>query len=67
MCNADVGIIPHQWITATPDPFANFNTFHKCRDLGSVERWIKENEIPDTPDGSDLPIPLGAKIFAKPP
>jgi len=67
MCNADVGIIPHQWITATPDPYANFNTFHKCRDIGSVERWIKENEIPDTPDGSDLPIPLGSKIFAKPP
>ncbi|PVI04003.1 hypothetical protein DM02DRAFT_625320 [Periconia macrospinosa] len=67
MCNADVGVIPHQWITATPDPYANFNTWHKCRDLSSVEKWIHENEIPDTPDGSDLPIPLNSKIFAQPP
>jgi hypothetical protein len=67
MCNADVGVIPHQWITATPDPYANFNTYHKCRDLSSVEKWIHENEIPTTPDGSDIPIPLGSKIFAQPP
>ncbi|KAJ5959318.1 uncharacterized protein N7479_006468 [Penicillium vulpinum] len=63
MCNADVGIIPHEWVSQTPDPFANFNTWHKCRDLKSVENWIHEHEIPTTPDGSDLPIPLDSKIF----
>ncbi|KAF5866552.1 hypothetical protein ETB97_011437 [Aspergillus alliaceus] len=63
MCNADVGIIPHEWVTQTPDPFANFNTWHKCRDLESVEKWIHEHEIPTPPDGSDLPIPLDSKIF----
>ncbi|KAA8651038.1 oxidase ustYa family protein [Aspergillus tanneri] len=63
MCNADVGIIPHEWVTQTPDPFANFNTWHKCRDLKSVEKWIHEHEIPTPPDGSDLPIPLDSRIF----
>jgi hypothetical protein len=67
MCNADVGVITHQWISYSPDPFANFNTYHKCHNIDAVEKWIHEHEIPDTPDGSDLPIPLGSKIYARPP
>lgn len=45
MCNADAGIISHHWIKESPDPFANFNTGHKCRDIGSAERWIEEHAI----------------------
>lgn len=67
VCNADVGVVSHEWIKQSPDPFANFNTWHKCRDIESVERWIDENEIPTPPDGSDIPIPLNAKIFPRPP
>ncbi len=67
VCNADVGIITHQWIKQSPDPFANFNTWHKCRDIESVKKWIHANEIPTTPDNSDLPIPLGSKVFDEPP
>lgn len=67
VCNADVGIIPHQWIAVDKEPFANFNTWHKCRDMTAVEQWIHEHEIPDTPVGSDLPIPRGSKIYPTPP
>ncbi|KIM96898.1 hypothetical protein OIDMADRAFT_94685, partial [Oidiodendron maius Zn] len=46
MCSADVGVIPHHWVKDIPDPFANFNTVHKCRDLDTVARWIEEHEVP---------------------
>lgn len=67
MCNADVGIIPHHWIKQSPDPFANFNTWHKCRDIGSVERWIEEHAIPEMPDGGSLPRPKNDKVWPEPP
>ncbi|MCJ1315340.1 hypothetical protein MMC15_000657 [Xylographa vitiligo] len=67
MCNADVGVIPHEWVNRIPDPFANFNTWHKCRDISSVEKWIHANEIPDAPNGAELPIPIGSKIYPRPP
>ena len=67
MCNVDVGFVPHVWISASPTPYDNFNTFHKCRDIESVKKWIKESEIPDVPNGGNLPIPPGSKIFPVPP
>ncbi|KAL5401790.1 hypothetical protein PMIN04_013074 [Paraphaeosphaeria minitans] len=67
LCTADVGVITHQWIQQSPDPFANFNTYHKCRDIDAVEKWIHDHEIPDTPGGINLPIPLDSKIYARPP
>ena len=67
MCNADVGVISHEWVKGIPDPFANFNTWHKCRDISSVEEWIHANEIPDAPNGAELPIPIGSKIYSRPP
>ncbi|MCJ1381172.1 hypothetical protein MMC17_004281 [Xylographa soralifera] len=67
MCNADVGIIPHHWIKQSPDPFANFNTWHKCRDIGTVERWIEEHAIPQVPEGKFLPRPESDKVWPQPP
>ncbi|KAK0516886.1 hypothetical protein JMJ35_000041 [Cladonia borealis] len=59
MCNAHVGIIPHHWIKQSPDPFANFNTWHKCRDIGAVEKWIEEHAIPEVEGEGSLPRPEG--------
>ena len=67
MCDVDVGFVPHVWIRASPTPYDNFNTFHKCRDLESVKRWIRETQIPDVPGGGNLPIPEGSVIFEVPP
>lgn len=67
VCNDDMGVISHQWIAVDVEPFANFNTWHKCRDMAAVEAWIYEHENPHTPLGSNLPIPFGSKIYAEPP
>ena len=67
MCNADVGIIPHHWIKQSPDPFANFNSWHKCRDIGAVEKWIEENAIPEVEGGGSLPRPEGHRVWEEPP
>lgn len=64
MCNVDVGWVPHVWISASPVPYDNFNILHKCRDIESVQKWIKNTEIPNVPNGGDLPIPPGSKSFA---
>jgi hypothetical protein len=67
MCNADVGVISHQWVKGIPDPFANFNTNHKCRDINAVREWIDKRTVPDAPEGGSFPIPKGSKIWAQPP
>jgi len=67
MCNADTGIITHHWVKDDPDPFANFNTWHKCRDISSVEKWIHDNAIPAMPNETTFPIPAGSRIFDLPP
>lgn len=59
-----MGIIPHQWESQSRDPYANFNTWHKCCDVSNVKERNYENEIIDTLDGSDMSIPLDAKNFA---
>ncbi|KAH0563433.1 hypothetical protein GP486_002008 [Trichoglossum hirsutum] len=67
LCNADVGVISHHWVKDIPDPFANFNTVHKCRDIGTVEKWIADRVVKDPQNGKPYPVPDGSKIWAKPP
>ena len=66
MCNADVGIIPHHCIKQSPDPFVNLNRWHKCRDIGSVERWIEEHAIPEVEGEGSLPRPEGDRVWGEP-
>ncbi|KAI0893770.1 hypothetical protein F4806DRAFT_474313 [Annulohypoxylon nitens] len=66
MCNADVGVIPHHWVESIQDPYANFNTVHKCRDLDSIDRWIREHEVAPPPE-TGYPMPKGSKVWPRPP
>ncbi|KAK5989599.1 hypothetical protein PT974_07853 [Cladobotryum mycophilum] len=66
MCSADVGVIPHHWVKDIPDPFANFNTVHKCRDLDSVAKWIEEHEVAPPP-ATGYPMPKDSKVWPSPP
>ncbi|KAI1416921.1 hypothetical protein F5Y13DRAFT_185759 [Hypoxylon sp. FL1857] len=66
MCNADLGVIPHHWVKDIQDPYANFNTVHKCRDLDSVAEWIEQHEVPPPPE-TGYPMPAGSKVWPRPP
>ncbi|KAI2472785.1 hypothetical protein F4781DRAFT_419940 [Annulohypoxylon bovei var. microspora] len=66
MCNSDVGVIPHHWVKDIQDPYANFNTVHKCRDLDSVAEWIEKHEVPPAPE-TGYPMPAGSKVWPRPP
>jgi len=66
MCSADLGVIPHHWVKDIPDPFANFNTVHKCRDLDSVAKWIEDHEVPAPPE-TGYPMPVGSKVWPRAP
>ncbi|QYT06461.1 hypothetical protein H0G86_013310 [Trichoderma simmonsii] len=66
MCSADVGVIPHHWVKDIPDPFANFNTVHKCRDLDSVAKWIEDHEVAPPPENG-YPMPADSKVWEKAP
>ncbi|KAM7184640.1 protein of unknown function (DUF3328) domain containing protein [Rhypophila sp. PSN 637] len=65
MCNADLGLIPQHWVEDIKDPFANFNTVHKCRDLDSIERWIEDHVVPPVP-ATGFPMPTGSKVWPRP-
>jgi len=49
MCNADVGIITHNWIydekysDPKTRPFPDFSVEKKCRDFDSILRWLEED------------------------
>lgn len=48
MCNADVGIITHNWVhneaylAPKTRPFPDFNVVKKCRDFDALSRWLRE-------------------------
>ena len=67
LCNADVGVIAHHWVKDIPDPFADFNTKHMCRDIRPIEDWIERRVVPDQPKDGPYPMPPDSKIWAKPP
>ena len=46
MCNADMGIIPLNWVKNKTMPVPDFNTWHKCRDFDSVLDFAKRRRLP---------------------
>lgn len=45
MCTADVGLITYNWVKGYKQPFPDFNTWHKCRDLDKVWTWNDEHAV----------------------
>lgn len=72
MCNADVGVITHNWIHdegySEPKmrPFPDFNTVKKCRDFGAVMAWLrKDGGVKDMGGKFPMKYPPGAPIVSK--
>ncbi|PCG89450.1 hypothetical protein PENOC_106480 [Penicillium occitanis (nom. inval.)] len=68
MCNADIGIIVHEWVEHYPRPYPNFNTWHQCRNFDDIMDWIRGRHIPQKPpNGDEWPKLPGSKTFPTPP
>lgn len=69
MCNADVGIITHNWIhnenfqEPKTRPMADFSTEKMCRNFEGLLDWANENGVSNLGRKfGDLRIPEGAVI-----
>lgn len=70
MCKADVGLMTARWIKDDPRPYANFNTWHKCRNFDEVlELAYKHQVTRPLPEhyNHSWPMVEGSKIWAGPP
>ena len=63
MCNADAGLMSHHWIEGYPRPYANFNTWHKCRNFEQVLDWAYKHQIPVPKGKWHFPMVPGSHVF----
>jgi hypothetical protein len=50
MCVTDIGVLGQVWYQpegeASPTPFVDFNTKHRCRDYEAIRKWAEEHQLP---------------------
>lgn len=46
MCDADVGVYSHNWVSRRETPWPNFNVVHKCRNFDGIVEWSKKHNAP---------------------
>ena len=65
ICDADVGVITHNWVARRDTPWPNFNTWHKCRNFNSIVEWSEKRNVYS--DGRKLTRPAGIAGLDPPP
>ncbi|KAL9584052.1 MAG: hypothetical protein Q9212_002351 [Teloschistes hypoglaucus] len=55
-CDADVGVITHNWVAQRETPWPNFNTLHQCRNWDAVVEWSEKHQAPGVPHMMKRPI-----------
>ena len=55
MCDADVGVLNYYWVKRRKTPWANFNTWHKCRNWDNVMQWAEDHSAPRTGEKIERP------------
>ena len=46
MCDADVGVITHSWVSRRETPWPDFNVRHNCRNFEGVVEWSEKHNAP---------------------
>ena len=55
MCDADVGVIPFNWVVNRTRAFPNFSTLHRCRNFDDVLKWAKDSLVPQPQEEYKMP------------
>ena len=63
VCDVDVGLMTHYWVSRRKAPWPNFNIVHKCRNFDGVVEWSKKHNLPRV----DLTPPDNNKGMDPPP
>jgi hypothetical protein len=50
MCNADISVIPFQWIEEEQQLAARATVPHVCRNFTRIQRWAQERAVSGLPD-----------------
>lgn len=45
MCIADVGMITYEWVEGYSHPYADFSTWHQCRNFENVLSWVEDHQL----------------------
>ena len=64
ICHADVGLVSQHWIKDYPRPYANFNTWHRCRNFDEILDMAYKHQVPNPlPENFTWPLLEGSKIW----
>lgn len=67
MCIVDIGVLGQVWIhPAAPEPYVDFNTYHKCRNFEEIRQWAKMRQMPpadEVPNDWLEPPKVGDTIY----
>ncbi|KAL4759405.1 uncharacterized protein BDW70DRAFT_169385 [Aspergillus foveolatus] len=60
-CHGDVGIVAVSWVEGFPDPYPDFNTWHKCRKFQPLndytQQYLLTEKVVKTSEDLTLPRP----------
>lgn len=60
-CQGDAGIVTSSWVEGFPDPYPDFNTWHKCRKFQPLndytQRHLLTEKVVKTSEDLILPRP----------
>ncbi|KAJ5243162.1 uncharacterized protein N7469_001489 [Penicillium citrinum] len=66
MCTVDTGVVGQVWMyPENPEPQADLNTRHKCKNFNDIRKWAEDNQLPENPPDDFLQQPGPGDLIYK--
>lgn len=66
MCTVDTGVVGQVWMyPENPEPYADMNTRHKCKNFDDIRQWAEDNQLPENPPDDFLQQPRPGDLIYK--